>query len=437
MSSTAKVQSDIWSILGNKNKVSLNILNDENISVVKDVSGKDVVIVQVPEAEDSQKPIYLNGKIDMAFVRKGEGDQKVDNDLLQAMLRNASSSVDSGMQKLYSINDIDPISLATFKSIVSSRYEEKNYAGLSDMQFLTEIGLFRTDRTDGLTYPTLSAILMLGKYNSIRELIPSFHLDYIDYRDTVERWSDRVASDEPSLREMNLYNFFSIVNDKLTATVKTPFSLGSDNVRIDKSLEVALREALVNTLVHADYLTPKEYVKIEVYKSWYSFKNPGKMLISEAEYVCGGVSKVRNEILMKCFRLLGLSERQGMGGKEILKAAMNLKFRRPEIKTSFFYTSLVFWKTDIVDSHTELTETAKKVFAYIINNGTSSRKDIAKATGIPDRQIRSALESLMACSLVNLTGKGPATRYCLHERSMEKKAQIQKGIYELIKFLRI
>lgn len=163
MSSPAKVQSDIWSILGNKNKVSLNILNDENISVVKDVSGKDVVIVQVPEAEDSQKPIYLNGKIDMAFVRKGEGDQKVDNDLLQAMLRNASSSVDSGMQKLYSINDIDPISLAAFKSIVSSRYEEKNYAGLSDMQFLTEIGLFRTDRTDGLTYPTLGAILMLGK----------------------------------------------------------------------------------------------------------------------------------------------------------------------------------------------------------------------------------------------------------------------------------
>lgn len=37
VSSTAKVQSDIWSILGNKNKVSLNILNDENISVVKDV----------------------------------------------------------------------------------------------------------------------------------------------------------------------------------------------------------------------------------------------------------------------------------------------------------------------------------------------------------------------------------------------------------------
>lgn len=35
----------------------------------------------------------------MAFVRKGERDQKVDNDLLQAMLRNASSSVDSGMQK--------------------------------------------------------------------------------------------------------------------------------------------------------------------------------------------------------------------------------------------------------------------------------------------------------------------------------------------------
>lgn len=137
------------------------------------------------------------------------------------------------------------------------------------------------------------------------------------------------------------------------------------------------------------------------------------------------------------FQTFRVVRETGNGRKGNSKSSDESQVRRPEIKTSFFYTSLVFWKTDIVDSHTELTETAKKVFAYIINNGTSSRKDIAKATGIPDRQIRSALESLMACSLVNLTGKGPAIRYCLHERSMEKKAQIQKGIYELIKFLRI
>ena len=98
---------------------------------------------------------------------------------------------------------------------------------------------------------------------------------------------------------------------------------------------------------------------------------------------------------------------------------------------------MVFWKTDLVDSHDELSKNEKIVFSYIINNKTASKKEIVNACpSISDRQIRSVLESLQSRNLVKLSGKGPAARYCLHEQSPEKKVQIQKEIYSLLQFIR-
>jgi len=55
------------------------------------------------------------------------------------------------------------------------------------------------------------------------------------------------------------------------------------------------------------------------------------MLVSTKQFLVGGDSRPRNEIIMKLFRLLGASERQGFGGPLIYKAAIQNDFRRPEI----------------------------------------------------------------------------------------------------------
>ena len=43
------------------------------------------------------------------------------------------------------------------------------------------------------------------------------------------------------------------------------------------------------------------------------------MLVSKEQFVIGGDSRTRNEVIMKLFRLLGASERQGFGGPLIFK----------------------------------------------------------------------------------------------------------------------
>ncbi len=107
---------------------------------------------------------------------------------------------------------------------------------------------------------------------------------------------------------MNIFNFFNKIYEKLVAVNESKFQLDDKLIRIENSLGEALREALINTLVHADYFVPRGTVKISVHDDRYVFSNPGCMLISKDDFFVGGKSEIRNEILMKCFRLQGLAE---------------------------------------------------------------------------------------------------------------------------------
>ena len=84
-----------------------------------------------------------------------------------------------------------------------------------------------------------------------------------------------------------------------------------------------IREYLANCLAHADYIQGYPSVKIEAYDGWYRFLNPGKMLVSPEQFRIGGDSRPRNEVIMKLFRLIGVSDRQGGGGPLIFKSALS------------------------------------------------------------------------------------------------------------------
>jgi len=100
---------------------------------------------------------------------------------------------------------------------------------------------------------------------------------------------------------MNIFNFYNIVFEKIKIFLKEPFVLNEEKIRISNTslLIEAIREALVNTLIHVDYLQNFPKVKIEMFDGWINFENSGKMLITKDEYVQGGNSVIRNETLAK------------------------------------------------------------------------------------------------------------------------------------------
>ncbi|MCL4370955.1 MAG: hypothetical protein M1380_08635 [Chloroflexi bacterium] len=110
-----------------------------------------------------------------------------------------------------------------------------------------------------------------------------------------------------------------------------PFRL-EGSTRIDEGpVHVALREALVNLLVHADYAETQASL-IKRSPEGYLFRNPGSSLVSEIDLFTGDRSDPRNPQLVRMFRYLGLAEEAGTGMPRILKAWRELGFRLPEIE---------------------------------------------------------------------------------------------------------
>ena len=70
--------------------------------------------------------------------------------------------------------------------------------------------------------------------------------------DTNTRWADRVYSQESEWSE-NVFDFFNSVSMKLVLDLKKPFKL-IDQVRVDETpVHNAVKEALVDCLVNANF----------------------------------------------------------------------------------------------------------------------------------------------------------------------------------------
>ena len=240
------------------------------------------------------------------------------------------------------------------------------------------------------------------------------------------RWSDRISDDEPNDDEMNIYNFYSQVYAKIKAVLQDSFQLDKEyQLRLPASdFDETIRECLVNCLAHADYIQGYPTTKIEVYDGWFRFENPGKMLVSKAQFIRGGDSRPRNEIVMKFFRLLGASERQGFGGPLIYKSAYEHRYRNPEVETNLEHTELRVWNIDLADSYPDLEEEQKAVIRLIMKNGPLSVHELLKFIKISDYKLRKLLVPLEG-DLLRKVGKGPSTKYDLMPRSVEKLTQLQ------------
>lgn len=418
--------SDFWNQVSNPKKISFRAVQNEDVQTVC-FDNSAVVLIHVSEAPDRNKPVYLNDNLENCYLRSGDGDRKCKREELSAFLRNAHGSDDNQIAENFTLEDLDYDSLLTFKAHVNKRYPEKNYLGLSDEAFLIEIGGAVRDRISGEFKLKKGMILFAGRVNSIHELYGNYHVDYFNRKGNNARWSDRVTDDEPGNYEMNLFNFYMIVKEKLTNLLNEAFIMGSGQVRLPiTGFDEPLREALVNCIIHADYAQGSPSVKVEAHEGWFHFINPGKMLVSTEQFAAGGESRIRNEIIVKMFRLLGASERQGFGGPLIFKTALRNSYRIPEIYTDLERTELTVWAVDLADAYPNLTETERSCLRIITKNFEPvSVATIRELTGETDYSVRKSIEHLEKQKLIEQTGNGKSTRYITSRGNIETYTRLQ------------
>ena len=186
----------------------------------------------------------------------------------------------------------------------------------------------RTTRKESLS---LAGLLMFGKGLSIRERFSNFRMDYIDMTNLNEemRYSDRITYD--GTWENNLYNFFRRVLNKLTTDIKKPFLLEGTQRKDDTLAHKAIREALTNSIIHADFFLSGSILRIEKHDNYLYFRNPGTLKLPIQQIYKGGSSKSRNPHIQNLLRMIGFGENLGSGFPTILDACKKEQWRKPDL----------------------------------------------------------------------------------------------------------
>ena len=253
----SKLKSDFWNTINNRAHVNINLLSDSNLEI-KTVSGKQVLLISVPMATRYQRPVYLGtNPMTGTHRRNHEGDYHCTEAEVRSMLRDAAEEpADNRVLEHFSFDDIDLDSLMQYRNRFSARSPNHTWLSEDPEGFLQKLGGWRQDRVTGKEGITVAGLLMFGKHAAItdQEAIHCFHLDYREELsdDPDVRWTDRITFD--GTWECNILQFYQRILPRLTSDLKIPFQLKSELFRKDDTpVHVAIREAVVNALIHADY----------------------------------------------------------------------------------------------------------------------------------------------------------------------------------------
>ncbi|KKS93737.1 MAG: Divergent AAA domain protein, partial [Parcubacteria group bacterium GW2011_GWA2_43_13] len=112
--------------------------------------------------------------------------------------------------------------------------------------------------------------------------------------------------------EKNLFDAFFDIYERLSKRVEVPFSV-KQGIRDDDPPHLqAIREALVNLLIHTDYFSSGN-ARIRVFSDRFEFFNPGALPKKIELILKEDFSQPRNPIIAKIFRFVKFSESIGSG----------------------------------------------------------------------------------------------------------------------------
>ena len=310
-----------WDTRNNSQKLSVPICRPSDVHIAV-VNGRKVIVISVPRTTRMQRPVFLYGNpLTGTYKRNFEGDYRCTESEVRQMLRDASDDPqDAQILEGFDLDDLDRETLAAYRNRFGSRDPDHPFLALSEWDFLERLGALRRDRKSGAEGLTLAGLLMFGRERSLLDGVSHYHVDYQEAMsdDPEVRWTYRLTVD--GKWEPNLFNFYYRAYPRLVEGLDLPFKLDRSAVRLEEThVHEALREALVNTLIHADHQSARPITVIKR-RDAFIFTNPGRLRIPREMLYQGGVSDPRNPNLQKMFQLLGLGEKAGSGFQKILRA---------------------------------------------------------------------------------------------------------------------
>jgi len=169
---------------------------------------------------------------------------------------------------------------------------------------------------------------------------------------------------------------------------------------------VAVREAIVNAVAHADYAQRGAPIRVSLFDDRFEVESPGLLPLGlVVEDLHRGISKLRNRVIGRVFHELGLIEQWGSGIQRMTAACHEAGLGPPvleEIGTRFRVTLPL---ARVAPGASDAKDRA--ILAALKNGEGRTTAQIAVAIGLTPRATRTRLASLVSKGRVREVGTGP------------------------------
>ncbi len=169
---------------------------------------------------------------------------------------------------------------------------------------------------------------------------------------------------------------------------------------------VAVREAVINAVAHADYAQRGAPIRISIFDDRLEIENPGLLpfglTVADLQH---GISKLRNRVIGRVFHALGLIEQWGSGIQRMTAACREAGLPDPrleEISTRFRVT---IFTTQV--NRPTLDDIDQTIVDGLSDGAGRLTSEIASVIGLTSRATRTRLARLVGNGLVREVGSGP------------------------------
>lgn len=344
---------------------------------------KALYFIKIEVYPSSLRPHYekSKGKLKGTYIRIGSTTRVADTDLIASIERSLSfKAFDEEICIESSYEDFD-------FNAASDYFAPKKILTKNDLISLNLVG-----KEQNNLFPTVGGVLLFGKKRL--QLFPEAYIK-AGFFEGIDKTTILSTKDIISYFPSALEEGIAFIRNSLGVGIKINQLKNEEVWAIPR---VALREALINAVVHSDYLLRGAPIQIAVFSNRVEIENSGCLPWGlSIEEIKQGISKLRNPVMARTFFELGLIERWGSGIRRMIKACEEAGLAPPSfeeigarIRVTFFLEKKTAPVPDVTDN--------KLIQALSENINTTH--SISKAVGLSTRTTRSRLLRLVNLGLI-------------------------------------
>ncbi|MBF0256525.1 MAG: ATPase [Gammaproteobacteria bacterium] len=326
--------------------------------------------------------------------------------------------------------DFDPLERARLRQFIERFNGDHALLELDDRQLDAALGL--TVRTEQGFLPSLAGMLLMGREDALRTLVPTHEIAFQVLDGEEVRLNE--FSRAPLLRAFEwVETLFKPLN------VEQEFQDGLFRVAVPRLDQRAFREAMANAIAHRDYSLCGA-VHLRLSGSDLSITNPGGFVdgVTLANLLTTE-PRPRNPLLADALKRIGLVERTGRGVDLIYRGLLRFGRHNPDFSQSDAHSVILrlslaaadwdflrFILGEEVRRGSQLPIDSLIILATLREQRRANQKQLAACIQKDVARVGPSVEALVEAGLLQAHGAGPGRSYTLSAtlyRLLGKKAE--------------